>query len=89
MVLTPRSYHAKSGRSIVCPISSKGQGWPWNVALPSGMKTKGVVLVDQVRTIDRLRIFDATETAPDEVVGEVLGQLATLLGINPSALELA
>lgn len=51
-VLTPRSNHVKSGRSVICPITSKTGSWPWNVQLPTGLQTTGVVLVDQVRTVD-------------------------------------
>jgi mRNA interferase MazF len=83
LVLTPRSYHEKSGRSVICPITSKAGFWPWNVQLPIGLQTEGVVLVDQIRTIDRgQRMFGVIETAPDDVIAEVLGRLASLLGIN-------
>jgi mRNA interferase MazF len=88
LVLTPRGYHEKSTRSIICPITSKAGFWPWNVELPVGLKTGGVVLVDQVRTIDRRqRMFDFIETAPDDVTGKVLGRLASLLGINFVAID--
>ncbi|HEX3440391.1 MAG TPA: type II toxin-antitoxin system PemK/MazF family toxin [Pseudolabrys sp.] len=83
LVLTPRSYHEKSGGSVICPITSKAGFWPWNVQLPTGLQTEGVVLVDQIRTIDRgQRMFGVIETAPDDVIAEVLGRLASLLGIN-------
>jgi mRNA interferase MazF len=85
LVLTPRSYHQKSQRGVVCPITSKVRDWPWDVQLPVGLQTEGVVLVDQVRTIDRKqRMFNVIEVAPDEVLAEVLGRLASLLGINRS-----
>jgi mRNA interferase MazF len=58
------------------------------VPLPGGLKTGGVVLVDQIRTIDRRhRIFEFIETAPDDVTGKVLGRLASLLGINVVAID--
>ncbi len=87
LVLTPRSYHEKSTRTVVCPITSKARPWPWDVSLPRGLRTQGVVLVDQVRTIDRApRMFELIETAPDELIAEVLGRLASLLGMNLSVL---
>jgi mRNA interferase MazF len=84
LVLTARSYHEESWRAVVCPITSKDRPWPFNVALPQGLKTMGVVLVDQVRTIDRSqRMFDVIEHVPDAFVDEVRGRLSALLGIDP------
>lgn len=83
LVLTPRAYHQRSRRTIVCPITSNARPWPWNVNLPRGLKTGGVVLVDQIRTIERAqRMFGIIETAPAELVAEVFGKLISLLGIN-------
>lgn len=83
MVLTSSGYHRRSGRAVVCPISSAGASWVFNVALPSGMKTRGSVLVDQVRTIERSeRLFDVIERASPELVADVRGRLAALLGFE-------
>jgi mRNA interferase MazF len=87
LVLTARSYHEHSWRAVVCPITSKERLWPFNVALPQGLKTGGVVLVDQVRTIDRSRrMFDIVERVPDAFVDEIRGRLSALLGIDPISL---
>lgn len=83
IVLTSSGYHQRSGRAVVCPISSAAAGWAFNVALPSGMKTFGSILVDQVRTIERSeRLFDVIERAPPDVVSDVRGRLAALLGLE-------
>ena len=83
LVLTPRSYHEQSRRAVVCPITSNIRAWPSNVSLPEGLKTKGVVLVDQVRAIDRTeRMFGTIETAPADVLAGVRAKLAALLGMD-------
>lgn len=41
LVLTDAIYHEIAGRVIVCPISSTGERWPFNVALVAGMETRG------------------------------------------------
>lgn len=83
LVLTSLSFHEASRRAIICPITSKLRAWPTNVALPRGLKTGGMILVDQVRSIDRAeRMFDTIEKAPGEVVHEVRAKLAALLGID-------
>jgi mRNA interferase MazF len=57
--------------------------------LPEGLRTRGVVLVDQVRTIDRAaRLFRIIERAPTDFLAEVMIVLISLLGLRPSRLEL-
>jgi mRNA interferase MazF len=83
LVLTPEGYHQRSRRAVVCPITSNARPWPFNVALPDGMKTRGAVLVDQVRSIERSeRMFDIIERAPLEVVVAVRRRLGGLLGFD-------
>jgi mRNA interferase MazF len=83
LILTPRSYHETSRRMIICPITSKLRDWPANVNLPQGLETKGTVLVDQIRSIDRQqRVFDVIESVPQSVLTEVHAKLAALLDIN-------
>ena len=85
LILTARWYHEQSWRAVhSCPITSRDRDWPFNVALPEGLRTGGVVLVDQVRTIDRSRrMFDVVEKVPEAFLEEVLGRLSALLGIDP------
>ena len=83
LILTADSYHEVSARAIVCPITSKDRGWPTNVRLPSGLKTEGVVLVDQIRAIDRQhRLFDVIEQVPESFLNEVRQTWTILLNLN-------
>ena len=83
IVLTSSGYHQRSGRAVVCPISSASAVWAFNVALPPNMKTFGSVLVDQVRTIERSeRLFEVIERASPDVIAEVRGRLAALVGLD-------
>jgi mRNA interferase MazF len=84
VVLTAASYHALDPRSIVCPITRNVTAWPTKVMLPSSMKTKGAVLVDQMRTVYRPgRGFRFIERAPDQVLADVRLIIGALLGITP------
>lgn len=88
LVLTAHSYHAASRRAVVCPITSNTRPWPWKVALPQGLRTGGVVLVDQIRAIDRHpRMFDFIERVPGEVMAEVWARLVALIGIDVSGVS--
>jgi len=80
LILTSQAYHERSRRAIVCPITSSEKRWSFNVPLPSGMKTRGTVLLDQIRTIERqARIFEIIERAPAQLLADVRGRLAALL----------
>ncbi len=84
LVISERPYHEISSRAVVCPITSAQRPWPFHVELPAACRTRGVVMIDQIRTIDRTqRLFDILEAAPAELLVEVRGRLATLLGLGP------
>jgi mRNA interferase MazF len=87
LVLSDRAYHEVSRRAVVCPISIRARPWAFNVPLPEGMITTGMVLVDQIRTIDRAqRMFAIIEHAPDAVIADVRGRLAALLRLDQISL---
>lgn len=81
LVVTDATYNEASTRVVICPISRTIRNWPWDVLLPMHLRTTGVVMVDQVRSIDRSeRLFAIIETAPPEVLVDVRDRLAALLG---------
>ncbi len=83
ILLSSRAYHEMSPRAVVCPITTTKREWPFDVAVPSEYRTRGFVLVDQIRTIDRpQRMFDLIETVTPEFFAEVRGRLAALLGMK-------
>lgn len=54
---------------------------PFEVKLPPGLPVAGVILADQVRSLDwRAHRLERAGPAPRDVVEEVLGKLGTLLG---------
>ena len=79
LVLSPASYNGRVGLAILCPITSHVKGYPFEVDVRGG-KVDGVVLSDQVKSLDwRVRDAELVERASDSVVTEVLQKLATLL----------
>lgn len=80
IVLTPRAYHLLSDLAIVCPITNRERGWPTEVKLPPGLPISGVILVDQIRSIDRqARKLEIICQVPEVVLDEVNARLAPLL----------
>ncbi len=81
LVISPLPYNRISNLILVCPITSKIKGWSFEVELPAQMHTYGVVLADQLRSVDcRVRKAKFVKEAPLELVEQVLGKLNTLVG---------
>ena len=80
LVLSPSSYNGKIGLAILCPITSQVKGYPFEVTIPSGSKLRGVVLADQLKSLDwRIRRTEFIGKLPREATNEALDKLGTLL----------
>lgn len=80
LVLSPQSYNKKVGLIICCPITSKNKGYPFEVMLGDDLDVRGVVLSDQVKSLDwQARKASFITKVPDDVVEDVLAKLNTLL----------
>ena len=83
LVLSPRKYNEKTKLALLCPITSKIKDYPFEVALPPAIAVKGVVLVDQVKSLDwqaRKASFECK--TPSHLIAKVLGKLNALLGTD-------
>lgn len=79
IVLSPKSYNAKARLCVICPITSKAKGYPFETPIHLA-RTKGAVLCDHVRSIDwEERKIRFIEKAPDPTVENVLEKLGTLI----------
>jgi mRNA interferase MazF len=82
VILSPHGYHAKTPYMIVCPITSNVTPYPFKVVLPEGLPIVGAVLVDQVKSVDRrARGCEVVGMVPSEVMADIRGRLAALLGM--------
>jgi mRNA interferase MazF len=82
LVLSPRSYNAKVGLCLVCPVTHQAKGYAFEVRLPEGLPVQGVVLADHLRSADwQERGSDHIATAPADVLDEVRAKLKPLLGM--------
>ncbi|MDX2216344.1 MAG: endoribonuclease MazF [Oculatellaceae cyanobacterium bins.114] len=80
LVLSPRAYNAKSSLALLVPVTRQQKSYPFEVPLPSGLKTQGVILADQIKCLDwRARRLDFVESVPNEVVEEVQAKIEPLL----------
>lgn len=80
LVLSPEVYNRKTGLFIVCPITSREKGYPFEVRLPDGLEVTGVALSDQIKSLDwRARKARFKCRVSKAVMDEALGKALTLL----------
>jgi mRNA interferase MazF len=80
LVLSPESYNRTVGLALCCPLTSKQKGYPFEVSVGEGLPVTGVILADQLRSLDwRARECARIGSLPDEAVERVLHQLSLLL----------
>lgn len=80
VVVSPSSYNKKVGLALFCPITNQAKGYPFEVAIPKIKKVTGVVLADQLKSLDwQARNVEFITKLPDSVIEEVLKKVKTLL----------
>jgi mRNA interferase MazF len=80
LVISPKDYNAVTGLALMCPITSKVKGYPFEVILPRENKVSGAVLSDQIKSLDwRSRHAKFILKARAEVLDDVLAKLRALL----------
>ncbi len=52
VVLSPKAYNQLIGLALVCPVTSREKGYPFEVKLPDGLPVAGVVLADHLKNQD-------------------------------------
>lgn len=81
LVISPAAYNGKVGLALFCPVTSRAKGYPFEVAIPPGLGVEGVVLSDQVKSLDwRARNAERIATLPGAALREALGKLGALVG---------
>jgi mRNA interferase MazF len=79
IVLSYRLYNEKTNLAIVCPITSKIKGYPFEVIIESN-KINGAVLADQLKNLDwKERQAEFIEKAEEEDIKEVIKKIKTLI----------
>ncbi|GGE29130.1 mRNA-degrading endonuclease [Marinithermofilum abyssi] len=80
IVLSPKEFNQVTNFAVVCPITGQKKGYPFEIELPSELPIYGVILTDQVKSLDwRARRFEIVGRAPNEVVQDCLDHIHTFL----------
>lgn len=80
LVLSPQIYNLRTGLMLCCPITTRVKGYPFEVAVGKGALVQGVILADQVKSLDwRERRAERKGEVGKEVLEEVLDKLKAIL----------
>jgi mRNA interferase MazF len=84
LVVSPQAYNGRVGLAVLCPITSQVKGYPFEVVVPAGLKVTGVILSDQVKSLDwRARRVRLICRLPAHATQDVLEKLGALLSLAP------
>lgn len=76
LVVSNDLFNKHTGLCIACPVTNTRRDHPFHVTIPDGLKVTGVVMVEQVKSIDfRAREVTRIDAAPDSVLAEALAIL--------------
>jgi mRNA interferase MazF len=76
LVVSNDLFNKHTGLCIACPVTNTRRDYPFHVAIPDGCGVSGVVMVEQVKSIDfRARHVKRIGPAPEAVLQEALSLL--------------
>jgi mRNA interferase MazF len=80
VIISPKAYNEKVGLAIFCPVTKQVKGYPFEVPIPEGLPVEGVILSDQVKSLDwRARRAEYLCKLPRRAMMEVFQKLSTLI----------
>jgi len=80
IVLSPKNYNSKTGLALFCPITNQVKGYPFEVMLPSDFPLTGVIISDQIKSLDwKVRNTDFIIKAPNSLLNETINKFSTLI----------
>lgn len=83
LVISPLSYNKKVGLALLCPITSHKKGYPFEVELLPQGKIQGVVLSDQIKSLDwKVRNAKFEEKVSNWVINEVIEKVSVLIEVS-------
>jgi len=76
LVVSNDLFNKHTGLCIACPVTNSRRDYPFHVTIPDGCDVTGVVMVEQVKSIDfRARNVKRIGPAPAAVLDEALSLL--------------
>lgn len=80
LVISPLDYNEKTDLAIFCPITSQVKGYPFEVKIPDDLEIGGVILSDQIKSLDwKTRKAEFICKLPGVALRETLNKINALL----------
>jgi mRNA interferase MazF len=86
LVLSSDEYNRSASFILVCPITRNERPWPFKFPLPGGLRARGYVLADQIKSVDKSRLLRQIDRAPAETVDDARALLGRILGVYDTPL---
>jgi mRNA interferase MazF len=78
--ISPKSYNAKTNLALFCPITSQVKDYPFEVSVQSKYKINGVILSDQIKSLDwNTRNAEFIDCLDEETMDELIAKVRTLI----------
>lgn len=79
-VVSPAAYNGKTGLMLCCPITTQVKGYPFEVAVDGPADVRGVILADQVKSLDwQVRKAEKKGKVAKAVMEEVVDKIRAIL----------
>lgn len=79
-MVSPESYNQRTSLFLVCPITPRIKNYPFEVMLPRGLSVEGVVLADQIKSLDwKARRAEFAASTNPAFAGDVLALILPLI----------
>lgn len=80
LVISPKAFNQKTGFALVCPITNQEKGYPFEVPITGANTTTGVVLSDQVKSLDwKARHAFVVDAVSAETLAQVRDHVSTIV----------
>ena len=82
LVFSKELYNAKTGYVVVCPITNTLKSFPTRVALDERTKTTGLIIYEQIRTIDaEAKAPRYLEKIPEDLFGQAIDIVSSIFAV--------
>lgn len=83
LVISEQAFNEATGFAVVCPVTNQVKGYPFEVVVSGTRKTAGVVLSDQLKSLDiRARGFKVVDSVGEETLSLTLRNISLMLGLG-------
>ena len=80
LVISNSLFNQKTGLCILCTTTTKDRGFPFHKEISSGLKVKGFVMTEQVKSLDyRARNIKFISKAPTDLLDDVLALIDAII----------